>query len=89
MAESIRLFRERLAETDPLTLELMINDVELRKRFVVEVVGRLYWDFRSFLQFETEFGHLSPSEAAAGWRPSREAARGPEPDDEAFHARDD
>lgn len=39
LGEATRLMRERLDATDPLTLELMAKDVELRKRFVLEVVG--------------------------------------------------
>jgi hypothetical protein len=69
LAEATRMLRERLDATDPLTLELMVKDVELRKRFLLEVVGRLYSDYKLIVHFDIEFGQMSPSQAAAGWRP--------------------
>lgn len=72
LAEATRMLRERLDATDPLTMELMVKDVELRKRFVLEVVGRLYSDYRLMVHFETEFGQMSPSQASAGCRPPHE-----------------
>jgi hypothetical protein len=72
LAEATRMLRERLDATDPLTMELMVKDVELRKRFVLEVVGPLYSDYKLLVQMDTEFGQMSPSQAAASWRPPRE-----------------
>jgi hypothetical protein len=82
LGEATKVMRERLEAMDPLTLELMIKDIELRKRFVVEVVGRLYSDYKIILHMDVEFGHMSPSQAAAGWRPPHERpAIEPEDDD--------
>jgi hypothetical protein len=82
LGEATRMMRERLEATDPLTLELMIKDVELRKRFVVEVVGRLYSDYKLLVHMDVEFSQMSPSQAAAAWRPPRERpAIEPEDDD--------
>ncbi len=72
LAEATRMLRERLEATDPLTMELMLKDVELRKQFVLEVVGPLYSDFKLMVHFDTGLGQMSPSQAAAGWRPPRE-----------------
>jgi len=84
LGEATRMMRERLEATDPLTLELMIKDVELRKRFVVEVVGRLYSDYKLILHMDVEFGQMSPSQAAAGWRPPRERPVIEPEDDDCF-----
>ena len=84
LAEATRMLRERLDATDPLTMELMIKDVELRRRFVVEVVGQLYSDYKGMVHFETEFGQMSPSQAAAGWRPPRERPVIEPEDDDCF-----
>lgn len=72
LAEATRMLRERLDTTDPLTMELMIKDVELRKQFVLEVVGPLYSDFKLMVHMDIEFSQMSNSQAAAGWRPPRE-----------------
>jgi hypothetical protein len=72
LAEATSMLRERLDATDPLTMELMIKDGELRKRFVLEVVGRLYSDYKLMVHFDIEFGQVSTSQAAARWRPLRE-----------------
>ncbi len=71
LAESNRLIQERLAGMDPLTLELLLRDLELRKRFLREVVGPLYADFRSHVTFDTGFG-IQGSISATSWRPLRE-----------------
>ena len=84
LAEATRMLRERLDATDPLTMELMIKDVELRKRFVLEVVGLLYSDYRGMVHFDTEFGQMSPSQAAAGWRPPHERPVIEPDDDDCF-----
>jgi DNA-binding CsgD family transcriptional regulator len=84
LMEATRMLRERLDATDPLTLELMIKDVELRKRFVVEVVGRLYSDYKIIVHMDVEFGQMSPSQAAAGWRPPRERPVIEPEDDDCF-----
>lgn len=82
LGEATKMMRERLEATDPLTLELMIKDIELRKRFMVEVVGRLYSDYKIIVHMDVEFGQMSPSQAAAGWRPPHERpAIEPEDDD--------
>lgn len=72
LAEATRMLRERLDATDPLILELMIKDGELRKRYAVEAIGELYSDYKLIVHIDTEFGQMSPSQAAAGWRPPRE-----------------
>jgi hypothetical protein len=84
LGEATRMMRERLEETDPLTLELMLKDVELRKRFVVEVVGRLYSDYKLIVHMDVEFGQMSTSQAAAGWRPPRERPVIEPEDDDCF-----
>ena len=71
LSESNRLIQERLAGMDPLTLELLLRDLELRKRFLREVVGPLYADFRSHVTFDTGFG-IEGSISATSWRPPRE-----------------
>ena len=72
LAEATRMIRERLDAIDPLTMELMAKDGELRKRFVLEVVGELFSDYKLLVHMDTEFGQMSPSLAAAKWRPPRE-----------------
>jgi hypothetical protein len=84
LTEATRMLRERLDATDPLTMELMIKDVELRRRFVLEVVGQLYSDYKLMVHFETEFGQMSPSQATAGWRPPRERPVIEHEDDDCF-----
>lgn len=81
LGEAIRMMRERLGATDPLTMELMVKDVELRKRFAVEVVGWLYSDFKLIVLLDAEFGQMSTSQAAAGWRPPHERPVQPAEDD--------
>lgn len=71
LAEAARLVQERLAGLDVLTLELMLRDTELRKRFMREVVGYLWGDFSSHVRFDTGFG-IETSVSAAEWRPLRE-----------------
>jgi hypothetical protein len=78
------MLRERLDATDPLTMELMVKDVELRKRFVLEVVGRLYSDYKLMVHFDVEFGQMSTSQAAASWRPPRERPVIEPDDDDCF-----
>jgi hypothetical protein len=84
LGEATRMMRERLEATDPLTLELMIKDVELRKRFVVEVVGWLYSDYKVMVHFDIEFGQMSNSQATACWRPPRERPVIEPEDDDCF-----
>lgn len=69
MAEATRLIRERLAEMDHLTLELAFKDREMKNRFLKEVVGPLYSDFKWHIYLDTEFGFMMPSESAARWHP--------------------
>ena len=71
LAEAARLVQERLAGLDVLTLELLLRDIELRRRFLREVVGYLWGDFSSHVRFDTGFG-IDPSVSAAEWRPLRE-----------------
>jgi len=71
LTEANRLIQERLASTDHLTLELLVADLELRKRFLREVVGHLYVDFRSWIRFD-EGCCVDASTSAASWRPPRE-----------------
>ena len=72
LAEATRMIWERLDAIDPLTLELMAKDGELRKRFVLEVLGELYSDYKLLVHMDTEFGQMSLSQSAAKWRPPRE-----------------
>jgi hypothetical protein len=71
LAEAARLVQERLAGLDVLTLELLLRDIELRGRFIREVVGYLWGDFSSHVRFDTGFG-IATSVSAADWRPLRE-----------------
>lgn len=71
LAEANRLIQEQLANTDPLTLEHLLDDPELRTRFLREVVGYLYVDFRSWIRFDEGFC-VDACESAASWRPPRE-----------------
>lgn len=83
LAEATRMLRKRLDATDPLIIEMMIKDVQLRKRFLVEAVGRLYSDYKAMMHMDVEFGQMSPSQAAAAWRPPHERPV-IEPEDDSF-----
>jgi hypothetical protein len=82
MSEATRLIRDRLAEMDPLTLELLAKDRAMKDRFLKEVVGSLYGDFRSYVQFDEGIGHMTTEASAATWRPLRERPTIPAPDDD-------
>jgi hypothetical protein len=69
MREATRLIRERLADMDPLTLGLLSKDIEMRHRFLREVVGYLYNDFRCWVQFDANFGSIPTSTSVVAWRP--------------------
>jgi hypothetical protein len=91
MSEATHLMRDRLAEMDPLTLELLAKDRPMKDRFLKEVVGRLYGDFRNHVQFEEGIGHMTTEASAATWRPLRErpAVPAPEDDDAEFYDPDE
>jgi Homeodomain-like domain len=84
MSESTRLIRERLAEMDKLTLELVSRDRAMKDRFLKEVVGPVYADFRNYIQFDMGIGCIRPETSAATWRPQRERPSFPAPDDDEF-----
>jgi hypothetical protein len=84
MSEATRLIRDRLAEMDLLTLELVSKDRKMKDRFLKEVVRPLYADFRRYIQFDTGIGGVMPEASAATWRPLRERPSFPAPDDDEF-----
>jgi AraC-like DNA-binding protein len=82
MSEATHLIRDRLAEMDQLTLELVAKDRAMKDRFLKEVIGPVYADFRNYIQFDSGIGHLPPAASAANWRPARERPTVPAPDDD-------
>jgi len=82
LAEGTRLIEEKLDRLPSLTLELMTKDSALRGRFLVETVGALYQDYRSYVRLECQLGPMMPDEAAARWHPLNERPELQDEDDE-------
>ncbi len=84
MAEAMRLVRERLAESDPLVLELLVKDSRMRLSLLNEAVGETYHDFKRFIKWQATWEHLDTASSAVKWVPRRERPVIPddaEPDD--------
>lgn len=69
LAEATRVLQERLEQLPALTLELLTQDPELRTRFLRESIGAQYQDYLSHMNFGCGLGSLTPTQAAASWRP--------------------
>ncbi len=53
----------------------------MKDRFLKEVVGPLYGDFRSYVQFDSGIGRMTAEASAVTWRPIRERPTAPAPHD--------
>ena len=84
LADATRLVKESLEELPELILELLMNDKDLRDRFLRETVGSLYSSFSSSVRFGVGLCHQDPAEAARQWARDRDLPERPAPDDDEF-----
>jgi len=69
MGAATKLIHDSLEEVPSLTLELMLQDLELRKNFLRATVGSLYADFRLWVENGDRLFDRFPSESVISWRP--------------------